>query len=117
MKIRIKKSNKKTDTISLVGSLDLAELTSRLMQNCLAYHEAVTVNYRHLFIGEKVFKFGEKVAGYDIPVFNEREVRAAAGIVFFFAFIAFMNGFLTAAKKNPNAHAQRFCGAPTYSGV
>jgi hypothetical protein len=42
-----------------------------------------------------VFKFGEKVAGYDIPVFNEREVRAAAGIVFFFAFIAFMNGFLT----------------------
>jgi hypothetical protein len=29
-----------------------------------------------------VFKFGEKVAGYDIPVFNEREVSAAAGIVF-----------------------------------
>jgi hypothetical protein len=65
------------------------------MQNCLACHEAFTVNYRPLFIGEKVFKFGEKVAGYDIPVFNEREVRAAAGIVFFFAFIAFMNGFLT----------------------
>jgi hypothetical protein len=42
-----------------------------------------------------MFGFGEKVAGYDIPVFNEREVRAAAGIVFFFAFIAFMNGFLT----------------------
>lgn len=39
--------------------------------------------------------FGEKVEGYDIPVFNEREVRAAAGIVFFFAFIAFLNGFLT----------------------
>jgi len=42
-----------------------------------------------------MFSFGEKVAGFDIPVFNEREVRAAAGIVFFFAFIAFMNGFLT----------------------
>jgi hypothetical protein len=42
-----------------------------------------------------MFRFGEKVAGYDILVFNEREVRAAAGIVFLFAFIAFMNGFLT----------------------
>ncbi|CAC9443013.1 DUF4395 domain-containing protein [bacterium endosymbiont of Bathymodiolus sp. 5 South] len=42
-----------------------------------------------------MFGFGEKVAGYEIRVFNEREVRAAAGIVFLFAFIAFMNGFLT----------------------
>ncbi|WXU00240.1 MAG: hypothetical protein Ctma_0951 [Catillopecten margaritatus gill symbiont] len=42
-----------------------------------------------------MFGFGEKIAGYDIPVFNEREVRAAAGIVFFFAFIAFLNGWLT----------------------
>ncbi len=39
--------------------------------------------------------FGERVEGYDVLVFNEREVRAAAGIVFFFAFMAFMNGFLT----------------------
>lgn len=43
----------------------------------------------------KLFVFGEKIEGYDILVFNEREVRAAAGIVFLFAFIAFMNGFLT----------------------
>ncbi|MBL7003499.1 MAG: DUF4395 domain-containing protein [Gammaproteobacteria bacterium] len=43
----------------------------------------------------KIFGFGEQVAGYDVLVFNEREVRAAAGIVFLFAFIAFMNGFLT----------------------
>ncbi|NYT28128.1 MAG: DUF4395 family protein [Candidatus Thiodubiliella endoseptemdiera] len=42
-----------------------------------------------------MFGFGEKIAGYDILVFNEREVRAAAGIVFFFAFMAFLNGFLT----------------------
>lgn len=42
-----------------------------------------------------MFGFGETVEGYDIRVFNEREVRAAAGIVFFFAFMAFMNGFLT----------------------
>jgi hypothetical protein len=39
--------------------------------------------------------FGERVEGYDVLVFNEREVRAAAGIVFLFAFMAFMNGFLT----------------------
>lgn len=42
-----------------------------------------------------MFGFGEKITGYDVLVFNEREVRAAAGIVFLFAFIAFMNGFLT----------------------
>jgi len=42
-----------------------------------------------------MFEFGEKIEGYDVCVFNEREVRAAAGIVFFFAFVAFMNGFLT----------------------
>lgn len=44
---------------------------------------------------KKLFGFGEEIEGYDVPVFNEREVRAAAGIVFLFAFIAFMNGFLT----------------------
>ena len=42
-----------------------------------------------------MFAFGEKVEGYDGLMFNEREVRAAAGIVFLFAFMAFMNGFLT----------------------
>ncbi len=40
------------------------------------------------------FSFGEKAHGYDIPVFNEREIRAAAGILFIGAFIAFMNAFL-----------------------
>jgi hypothetical protein len=40
-------------------------------------------------------KFGEKVSGFNVLMLNEREVRAAAGIVFLFAFIAFMNGFLT----------------------
>ncbi|BAS68184.1 DUF4395 domain-containing protein [Bathymodiolus septemdierum thioautotrophic gill symbiont] len=42
-----------------------------------------------------MFGFGEKVEGYEVLVLNEREVRAAAGIVFFFAFMAFLNGFLT----------------------
>jgi hypothetical protein len=30
----------------------------------------------------KIVKFGEQVEGYNIPVLNEREIRAAAGILF-----------------------------------
>ena len=30
----------------------------------------------------KIFKFGEDVPGYSIPVLNEREIRAGAGILF-----------------------------------
>lgn len=36
----------------------------------------------------KIFKFGEDVEGYEIPVLNEREIRAAAGILFAWAFLA-----------------------------
>lgn len=35
-------------------------------------------------------KFGEIVDGYDIPVLNEREIRAAAGILFFATFLSLM---------------------------
>ncbi len=38
--------------------------------------------------------FGETVAGYPVPVFNEREVRAAAGILFLLALVAFMHAWL-----------------------
>lgn len=38
--------------------------------------------------------FGERVDGYAVPVLNERAVRAAAGIVFFFAIVSFMNAWL-----------------------
>ena len=31
---------------------------------------------------EKIIKFGEDVEGYAIPVLNEREIRAAAGMMF-----------------------------------
>jgi hypothetical protein len=31
----------------------------------------------------KILRFGEDVEGYNIPVLNEREIRAAAGILFF----------------------------------
>ena len=41
-----------------------------------------------------LFGFGETVAGYDIPVLNEREARAGAGILFTIALVAFMNAFL-----------------------
>jgi len=34
----------------------------------------------------KIIKFGEDVSGYNIPVLNEREIRAAAGILFLMMF-------------------------------
>ncbi len=42
----------------------------------------------------KVFKFGEEVEGYNIPVLNEREVRAAAGILFVLMFISILIAIL-----------------------
>lgn len=38
----------------------------------------------------KVIKFGEEVEGYTIPVLNEREIRAAAGILFVFMLTSFL---------------------------
>ncbi len=38
----------------------------------------------------KIINFGEDVAGYNIPVLNEREIRAAAGILFLIMFISIM---------------------------
>jgi hypothetical protein len=38
----------------------------------------------------KIIQFGEHVEGYQVPVLNEREIRAAAGIMFFFAFLSLM---------------------------
>jgi hypothetical protein len=38
----------------------------------------------------KTIQFGENVEGYSIPVLNEREIRATAGILFLFAFISIM---------------------------
>lgn len=43
---------------------------------------------------QPLFQFGEHVAGYDIPVMNERAVRGAAGILFFIAMITFMQAML-----------------------
>ena len=47
----------------------------------------------------KLIQFGEHVQGYDIPVLNEREIRAAAGILFLatytsLMYIAFKGNFI-----------------------
>jgi hypothetical protein len=39
---------------------------------------------------KKIIQFGETVTGFTIPVLNEREVRAAAGIMFLTTFISLM---------------------------
>jgi hypothetical protein len=41
-----------------------------------------------------IVKFGEDVDGYGIPVLNEREIRAAAGLLFLMMFIAIMAAVL-----------------------
>ncbi|MDP1994088.1 MAG: DUF4395 family protein, partial [Ignavibacteria bacterium] len=38
----------------------------------------------------KLVKFGEDVEGYNIPVLNEREIRAAAGILFLMMFLTIL---------------------------
>jgi len=38
----------------------------------------------------KIIQFGEDVEGYNMPVLNEREIRASAGILFVCMFIALM---------------------------
>lgn len=39
---------------------------------------------------KKIIKFGEDVKGYNIPVLNEREIRASAGILFLATFFSLM---------------------------
>jgi len=39
---------------------------------------------------KKVIQFGEHVEGFEIPVLNEREIRAAAGILFLVIFSAYV---------------------------
>ncbi|MDH5721188.1 MAG: DUF4395 domain-containing protein [Spirochaetia bacterium] len=43
----------------------------------------------------KIIKFGEDVKDYSFPVLNEREIRAAAGIIFLFMFLSFLLCVLT----------------------
>lgn len=41
-----------------------------------------------------ILRFGEFRDGFDVPVLDEREVRAGAGILFLLALVAFMNSWL-----------------------
>ena len=41
----------------------------------------------------KYLHFGETVAGYSVPVLNEREARAGAGILFVFALLSFLYAY------------------------
>ncbi len=43
---------------------------------------------------KEFFAYGEKVHGYEVRVLNEREARAAAGILFIGAFIGLTNGVM-----------------------
>jgi hypothetical protein len=43
---------------------------------------------------DRLFQFGRELPGHSVRVLNERAVRAAAGIVFFFAIVSFMNAWL-----------------------
>lgn len=42
----------------------------------------------------KILRFGEEVEGFNIPVLNEREIRAAAGILFLIMFISVLTVLL-----------------------
>lgn len=44
-------------------------------------------------MNSSLFRFGEDISGYDVPVLNERAVRASAGILFLFAILSFMNAW------------------------
>jgi len=44
---------------------------------------------------KKYLYFGENISGYDIPVINEREARAGAGILLLPAMVSFLISFLT----------------------
>ncbi|MCH9661597.1 MAG: DUF4395 domain-containing protein [Bacteroidetes bacterium] len=43
----------------------------------------------------KIIQFGEQVDGYTIPVLNEREIRASAGLLFLIMFISILNVVFT----------------------
>ncbi len=42
----------------------------------------------------KTFRFGQDVAGYSIPVLNEREIRAASGLLFLIMFLSILLAIL-----------------------
>ena len=56
----------------------------------LREHNKAPFEYLKLIIMGKLIKFGEEVNGYQIPVLNEREIRASAGILLLATYTALM---------------------------
>ena len=52
------------------------------LTNKIINHNEVSMN--------NIIKFGETVEGYNVPVLNEREIRAAAGLLFLLMFISIL---------------------------
>ncbi len=52
------------------------------------------INIKKDFNVNKILKFGEDVTGFDIPVLNEREIRAAAGLLFVIMFFSILLAIL-----------------------
>ncbi len=48
---------------------------------------------------KEFFAYGERVQGYEVRVLNEREARAAAGILFVGAFLGLTNGVMLGTAK------------------
>lgn len=53
------------------------------------------MNTQHGTASPSIFQFGQRLPEYDVPVLNERAIRASAGILFCLAIISFMNAWLT----------------------
>jgi hypothetical protein len=81
-----------------------------------------TATSRRAFVN-KTIQFGESVDGYAVPVLNEREIRAAAGILFLatllsFLFIMFRGNFIPIKFVIPGFFADlliRVFVSPRYS--
>lgn len=56
----------------------------------------------------RFWDFGETVEGYTIPVFNEREVRASAGILFLLGILGYMTALLGDSLRPMQAFAVLF---------
>jgi hypothetical protein len=54
------------------------------------------------------WSFGETIPGYSIPVFNEREVRASAGILFLIGIVAYMSVLFTGDIRSLQGFAVLF---------
>lgn len=61
-----------------------------------------------------IVKFGEDVEGYRLPVLNEREIRAAAGLLFVLMFSAIAAAVLKGSfvlLKSPSRTSCRTCSS------